>query len=386
MMRRGAQVVMAAMAVVLAILAGSPTAGASAASAAELPLATSVQTDGGTWATVAMGNLDQPLNTFWQLFYEPIGSSSWADKVQATATATNGGLVLGSDGPSLLVGVRPSNELRFSPIIASTDAGRSWSNGVILPGLIAAPAALAVAPGQRTLALVEQGGGYQIDASADGTLSHWQRLVTANKLARQPSITACGLRSLGAIAYDGAVPVVGASCARRGEVGHIELGPLGWSSVGPDLPADEATGPVDVMDISSTGGQVGVVLRVAQPIGPAIVVGWAQAGTSGWVLSPPLALGRSAHVVSVGPTAGGGISVLSARTGSSQLSVLDGPGAGWRGLPPPPPGTATVAFPASGQAQALAVFRTTLQVWRLGSTRWHLDQLLHVPIQFGSSN
>ena len=58
------------------------------------PLATSIQTAQGTWATVAMGHLDDPDNTFWQLFFRPAGSIAWSNQVEATATATNGGLVL----------------------------------------------------------------------------------------------------------------------------------------------------------------------------------------------------------------------------------------------------------------------------------------------------
>ena len=36
-------------------------------------LATSIETSAGTWAVVPMGHLDQPLNTFWQLFFR----ASW---------------------------------------------------------------------------------------------------------------------------------------------------------------------------------------------------------------------------------------------------------------------------------------------------------------------
>ncbi|MGH9028399.1 MAG: hypothetical protein ACRDV4_02120, partial [Acidimicrobiales bacterium] len=50
--------------------------GASAARAASLPdpLATSIDTGSGEWVTLPMGHLDQPLNTFWQLFFKPFGS------------------------------------------------------------------------------------------------------------------------------------------------------------------------------------------------------------------------------------------------------------------------------------------------------------------------
>ena len=96
------------------------------------PLATSVQTAAGTWATIAMGHLGQPLNTFWQLFFQPPGATSWSNQVEATATATNGGLVLASAGDrSVIVGVRPSVRLSFTPLIATSNGpvrGRTGSS------------------------------------------------------------------------------------------------------------------------------------------------------------------------------------------------------------------------------------------------------------------
>jgi len=53
-----------------------------------------VQSSAGTWVTLPMGRLNQPLNTFWQLFFRPTGMTTWNDKVGATATATNGGLIM----------------------------------------------------------------------------------------------------------------------------------------------------------------------------------------------------------------------------------------------------------------------------------------------------
>ena len=151
------------MAVVLSVAgldgcSGSGTAlgetdGPTAAPETPTPLATSVQTSDGTWATIPMGRLDEPLNTFWQLFYRPNGSVRWSNRVEATATATNGGLVLASAGPSLLVGVRPSVDLTFTPLISTSDGGRSWSDGLVAKEMAARPDALATAAG-HALALV----------------------------------------------------------------------------------------------------------------------------------------------------------------------------------------------------------------------------------------
>ena len=75
-------------------------------------LATSVQTSAGTWATVPMGHLDQPLNTFWQLFFRARGTSSWSNATSTLALATNGGLIIATpDGQSVEVGIRPAKSL-----------------------------------------------------------------------------------------------------------------------------------------------------------------------------------------------------------------------------------------------------------------------------------
>ncbi len=127
----------------------SRAAATAAAPSVPTPLATSVQTATGTWATLPMGRLDQPLNTFWQLLFRPAGATSWSNQVEATATATNGGLVLSPRGGSLIVGVLPSVDLTFTPLVATADRGRSWSTGLITAGLAARPDALASAGGGR---------------------------------------------------------------------------------------------------------------------------------------------------------------------------------------------------------------------------------------------
>ena len=73
--------------------ANSQTAGPVVRSA----LATSTETAAGTWVTVPMGHLDQPLNTFWQLFYRPAGAKAWSNQASALAVATNGGIVVSSE-------------------------------------------------------------------------------------------------------------------------------------------------------------------------------------------------------------------------------------------------------------------------------------------------
>lgn len=191
---------------------GAPTAhpdrpaAAPAGPSLPVPLATSVATPDGTWAVVPMGRLDQRSNTFWQLLHLPRAGGRWSNQVEATATATNGGLVLASAGSLLLVGIRPSTRLRFTPLIATTDAGRHWTNGLIDSGLQADPTALAVtgAPtgATRAVALVDRPGAQEL-LTTGGTLSTWRRLTTVKTLAASPADRACELSRLAAVGYFG---------------------------------------------------------------------------------------------------------------------------------------------------------------------------------------
>lgn len=75
----------------------------------------------GTWAVTVMGGSAAQHNDFWQMFICPAGSSRW-QLVTPPGAADNGGLVLtASDGPSLVTGFRPSQNLTFTPLIETSD-------------------------------------------------------------------------------------------------------------------------------------------------------------------------------------------------------------------------------------------------------------------------
>ena len=193
------------------------TAGGAAAAAPTLPtpLATSLQTADGTWATIPMGRLDEPFNTFWQLLFKRDGTSRWSNQVEATATATNGGLVLTSFGErSLMVGVRPSVHLTFTPLISTSGSARSWSDGLITAGLAARPNALAADAAGQALALVDVGGGARV-LSTTGDISKWRAVTTERALASEPPGQSCGLGSLTAVGFLAGQAVVGAAVPNR---------------------------------------------------------------------------------------------------------------------------------------------------------------------------
>ncbi len=74
----------------------------------DIPLATSVVTPSGTWAMFPMGHLDDPTNTFWEVFALPSGADQWAERTPPDV-ADNGGLVTAPTSTGVVVGFRPSD-------------------------------------------------------------------------------------------------------------------------------------------------------------------------------------------------------------------------------------------------------------------------------------
>jgi hypothetical protein len=362
------------------------TDGALTAPDVPTPLATSVQTSNGTWATIPMGRLDEPLNTFWQLFYRPNGPGPWSNQVEATATATNGGLVLASAGPSLLVGVRPSVNLTFTPLISTSNGGRSWSDGLVPRELAARPAALATTTG-HALALVNSPKGAQVLADIGG-ISKWRNLVTVGALARSKAGKSCGLGTLTSLSYQGARPLVGGSCSHGGVVGLFVEVDGTWRLAGPTLPSALDNGRAEVLGLWTGDRTTMALIAVADATGTNLLAAWSLPG-GGWAASVPQVVGQDEAVASFGAAEGNGIFVLlEDPSGAEQFAVAQHAGTGWRQLPPPPRGTATVAFAPGLPADALVASGTSFSVWALkpASNRWSKAQVINVPLQYGSSS
>ena len=347
-------------------------------------LATSIATSSGTWATVPMGRLGKPRDTFWQLFFRPSGGATWSNRVEATATATNGGLVLASAGQSLAVGIRPSSGLRFSPIIATTDAGATWTDGLLDEGLAVHPDALALDAAGHGLAVSDGLSGDEVLASA-GSLSKWRELLTLGALRSTKPGKACAARAITAVGYTDSAPAVGVSCSEPGAVGVFLYHGGAWRSVAPTLPPSVAHGTVAVLGMDTEVSRTAVVLGVAGSHGKSLIVAWTASGSS-WQASPPLQLTGGEDLVSFGPAPGANVFVLlSVPGGSRRLYVTGAPAASWRRLPSPPPDTATVAAGRAGSIDALGVNDTVLTVWTLAasSSTWAKLQTTHVPVQVG---
>jgi len=390
---RTGQVVLVTLALVVIFAAGCSAGtvsdahgGPASPVASSVPLATSIETSSGSWAVVPMGNLSQPLNTFWQLFFRPNGVSSWSDKASALAVATNGGLLLATgDGRSLAVGVRPANLLYYSPLLVTSDDGSSLSPVSPVPALAEQPDALAVGVGGRWLALTTSSGGEVVESTAD--LGGWHELTTAGALEQSPAGRTCGLVSMTAVGVAGGQAVIGADCRHAGEVG-IFARQGAWRLIGPVLPAALDGGIVAVLGLQRTGSGLCALLEVSTGQGTSLVAAWTADAGATWSVSGVLDLG-SEKVLSIGPDGPTGLFVLESLTSASDsVEVVSGPGGSWRRLPSTPGNTETVVFGPGDTVQALVVDDTVFTDWELsqGATSWREAQVINVPIQFGSSS
>ncbi len=353
-------------------------------------LATSVQTSAGTWATVPMGHLDQPLNTFWQLFFRASGTSSWSNATSTLALATNGGLIIATpDGQSVEVGIRPANRLTFSTLLTASPTQSSWTTGLLPAGLAADNSALATdALNGNSAALLNDGDGVRAVSSARG-LSTWRTLTTEAVLASSSAGRHCGLGSITAVGYDGTQALIGGGCRHAGTVGIFSRSGDRWRLVGPTLPRQLDLGRVDVISLKQTSEGISTILAVTSvKHGTSLVAAWAGSGDQ-WSVSEALRLSSSQRVLSIGPASGVGMFVLLSESGrSEEAGVVGGPGVSWQLLPVLPGGTSTLAFGPANAVDALAVNDTAFADWLLspGSRHWVKGQAINVPIEFGSSD
>ena len=153
--------------------------------------------------------------------------------------------------------MRPSNDLTFSPLITTSNDGRSWSNGLLNQGLASRPQALAAGPGGAALAIVAGRGGANVLRNTKD-LSAWQTVTTGRTLASSPSSRACGPGAITSVGYLSDQAVIGTSCDRGGEAGiFIERGGT-WQLAGP--PLGSRSGRAEVLGILPSTGGVAVLL------------------------------------------------------------------------------------------------------------------------------
>ena len=344
---------------------GSPTSAASSASGgtsagtSAFSLATSLSTASDSWAVVPVSA--NP--AYWEVLVRPAASATWR-LVTPPGVADNGGLVAATTASSLTVAVRPSQDLLFSPLASTADAGATWSTGGPLSaGVAASPGALA-ADGRALLAVL--GDGAVVTSSDAGVI--WRTIAKPGAIAASPAGRGCGSVAVTSVTF-------GMTASRM-----LAAGSCGTS------------GTTAIFSYSSSGGWQRLSLPVPGRLvrlagGLALVL--AKAGLTAlwdgasWHASAPLPV--TGTVTTSGTLAGGGAWVL---LPGGRAATIGGPGQQWLLLPPVPARTSVLSSGQNGAVDALAVSGLTLTVWLLSraATEWTKIQSMTVPVQSGSSN
>jgi hypothetical protein len=351
----------------------STSASDSAGGPIDVPLATSAATSSGTWATLAMGHLDDPTNTFWEEFVLPAGANQWVERTPPDV-ADNGGLVTAPTADGVVVGFRPSADLKFSPLASTSDGGATYTPGLLPDGLANVPDALSVAASGHAAALTPT----QVLTSA-AILSAWQPVTTVAAITASPAGQACGAQELTAVLAAESGLFVGAACGSPGVVGLLQQSGPAFVSVGLDLPTAQAKSRVEVLRLVQYKGEIAALLGVRNGAATSYIAAWNPApGTSPWTLSPALA--ATGALTSTAVAAGGGFAVLTA----NDAAVIAERGTTWTQLPPPPAGIATLAVSQS-RTDAIVVDSATFIDYQLTSGQWVKAQTTQVAIPYGSS-
>jgi hypothetical protein len=336
----------------------------------------SLATGDRTVAALAMGQLGNKNETFWQLVTSRAGSP-WT-LVTPPGIATNGGIVFALPTTGVVVAaLLPSQLLGFTALARSGDGGRTWSPGVVPGALDTVPDAIGAGAGLQLVALRSGRAG---DVVASRTLlSEWTTLATKASISR--SIGGCTLTSLTGVAVgpSGAVLASG-SCASR-STPIVELLDGRWRSVGPTTLTLES---MDVVRLVGTARGAVALVEEHHSAHHELVVLASTDRFASW-RSSQLVLGRGV-VTSTSVTASGAASVLVTEPGgSTEAFTTHGAGLAWSQLPTPPARVAVVTADDTGPIQALAVDRSVLTVYVERDGHWVVDQRLVVPIEYGSS-
>jgi len=341
---------------------------------------------GGTWVVLPMGTTG--LNRFWEAFASADGGTRWR-LVTPPGVADNGGLVMATDGGTLLAGFVPSQYLAFSPTLRTSTVGRSWGQPGILDGtLVANASALAVSKGDVLGVLGRDGG----EIVAAGQQAATGRLITnAALLSRTDAGRACGLEAITGVAALPTATLVAGVCARPGLTGLFEQRHGRWVLAGPNLPPPWRSRRVDVARLNGDGATLTVLLQIATDRGSAVLGAWREGGSS-WVETPPLAIRADGRVLATASRPNGSLALLVCDDRGRCEALETGPTTPrWRLLAPLPSGACALALPAAQGVTVFSVRGDTVVVRHLvealgtSDARWVLVQTLHVPVPYGSS-
>lgn len=345
----------------------------------EVPLATSVTTSTGSWATFPMGHLDDPTNTFWEVFTLPSGAEQWAEHTPPDV-ADNGGLVTAPTTAGAVVGFRTSELLTFSPLASTTNGGVTYTPGLLSGGLANVPDALSVAPGGRAAALTAT----EVLTSA-AMLTGWQPVTTTAAIDASSAGKACGVTQLTAVTTNDDGLFIGAACSVAGVVGLLQQTGSAFVSAGVQLPAADAKARVEVLRLVPYGQGIAALLGFHNGSTTSYVAAWNSAvGSPTWMLSTSQP--SAGALTSTAVTSTGGFAILSkVSSGALAAAVIAGPGFSWVQLVAPPAGTATISV-SGDRTDALVVDSATFTDYKLTAGQWVKAQTVQVAIPYGSSS
>jgi hypothetical protein len=352
------------------------------------PLATSSVTSAGTWAVVPMGHLNDPLNTFWEIFFRPTDGTLWT-LATPRGVADNGGVVMTTGaGSTAVVAFLPSQNLVFSPLAQSSDDGITWAPGLIPDALASDPDALAKSSDGRSWALVPSDGG-QVLASASN-LTNWRTLITRKTLAGTRAGLVCGLGPLTALTVGSSEgPLIGSTCSKKGTVGIFGVRRGRWDLVGPSLPRPLDVTSTTVLRLDTTQSGVSILIALDAGGRTSIEAAWRNDGAIRWTTSPPFVMDRSDRIMSTGIGENGAYVIMTADPRRlMSISAIAGLGGHWHTLTSPPFGTQTIVPGPNAEVDALAVRNSQLTTWMLpsASSTWERGSVLDVPIVYGTSD
>jgi hypothetical protein len=380
----------AAAAVIVLGTAGSSGGVPPGASGPPVPISASTTNSSGSSLLIPMGHLDDPSNTFWEVFLRPAGSKSWVLRTPP-GVASNGGLVLsGAPSGSLTVGFLISADLKFSPVAQSADGGDKWSPGEMPLPLASTPDALAVGPSGDVLAIAASAQQSVLQTSGD--LSSWRTLTSTKALTGVAD--SCGVREVTAVAYnDVAEPLLGLGCGQKGEIGMLaETAPSvsghpRWRDIALSLGPGSGTAMVSRL-VSTSSGVTGLG-QVADGKLMSIVAFWGGGSTDQW--SGPTSVsvpgGWSVKATAIGGGSGQGVAVLLGSGAQRRVEVVAGPGGSWMPLPPAPQAASGVATDGA-EVDTFVVTGSRLAVWAWtpGASGWTQTASISAPVPYGSSS
>lgn len=177
------------------------------------PLDTGVSRNGVTVIALALGRLNDPANTFYELFSSPAPGAPFA-LTTPTGTTTNGGIVISNT--SGLVAIRQFDRLLGS-VVMHFSAGHETGVGQLGPALGSGPSTVANNPVNGAVGLLTATSSVLEASSLTSTFRTVATLATMRAAA--PS---CAPSAITAIAYgsDGTL-ALGLHCTKSGGTGLV---------------------------------------------------------------------------------------------------------------------------------------------------------------------